>query len=644
MNDVDILQSELLELEELLKSPECTVSKVEQFYQNGVNTLERMLIWKWLLGVSGSSITDWDLPVEHKDLDLITEDVLQISEMPEEQEKMIKILSYYCTARNTRYKADCGWAEVLLPLSSLSYGDMYACFYALLSKFVPRNCKADGKPFHLFRLLLLYHDPELCAFLDTKKCPPDLYAQRWFRSLYVGKCEIQVIREVWTRYLLQGDPFLVFYLALVILVNARDVILEMDGCTGSDIASKITAFPDNLSVEDIEDFVSLAKYYGERTPLSFRHDYHAQLFGNAPIESNFASLSQALCLPISVSELLQKTTEQSVSYLVVDCRPRDQFDSGHLPGAVHLDPDTMLSDPALFTTNVATVLLTQRKTFLEDEVSLNHLCFMGSSREEEDQLLNMVVAHFLHRKTQFVSSARDGYKALHDLLEEDVDTGLEAHNYTQCVVCCEKQSSRLTDTELSVSQSSDNNSNIVSKMSSVMKVTTTSVRSKLGSLWSDDQSGRHVTTAVKSKPYRGVESVFSIADEDDEDDIVGGASSSDDTDKEVINIKLWEGRADIIHCFEVEEITPDGKMFPSALLLTASHLYNVRRIPEREGMGFIRYRFALSAIARITAKKKHPDVITFKFIKDNKEILAYRFLIPQSKTVTSQITDLIPPE
>ena len=29
-----------------------------------------------------------------------------------------------------------------------------------------------------------------------------------------------------------------------------------------------------------------------------------------------------------------------------------------------------------------------------------------------------------------------------------------------------------------------------------------------------------MTTAVKSKPYRGVESVFSIADEDDEDDIV----------------------------------------------------------------------------------------------------------------------------
>ena len=38
------------ELEELLRSPECTAPKIEQFYQNGVNTVERMLIWKWLLG------------------------------------------------------------------------------------------------------------------------------------------------------------------------------------------------------------------------------------------------------------------------------------------------------------------------------------------------------------------------------------------------------------------------------------------------------------------------------------------------------------------------------------------------------------------------------------------------------------------
>jgi hypothetical protein len=34
-------------------------------------------------------------------------------------------------------------------------------------------------PYHLFRLLLLYHDPELCSFFDTRKITPDLYAHAW---------------------------------------------------------------------------------------------------------------------------------------------------------------------------------------------------------------------------------------------------------------------------------------------------------------------------------------------------------------------------------------------------------------------------------------------------------------------------------
>ena len=42
-----------------------------------------------------------------------------------------------------------------------------------------RDCKADGRPFHLFRLLVLYHDPELCSFLDTKKLAPEVYLQQW---------------------------------------------------------------------------------------------------------------------------------------------------------------------------------------------------------------------------------------------------------------------------------------------------------------------------------------------------------------------------------------------------------------------------------------------------------------------------------
>jgi len=38
-----------------------------------------------------------------------------------------------------------------------------------------------------------------------------------------------------------------------------------------------------------------------------------------------------------------------------------------------------------------------------------HLCFVGSGRDEEDQYVNMVVANFLQKHQQYVSIARGGY-------------------------------------------------------------------------------------------------------------------------------------------------------------------------------------------------------------------------------------------
>ncbi len=41
---------------------------------------------------------------------------------------------------------------------------------------------------HLFRLLLLYHEPELCSFLDSHKIAPNLYTQKWVNNplLFIG--------------------------------------------------------------------------------------------------------------------------------------------------------------------------------------------------------------------------------------------------------------------------------------------------------------------------------------------------------------------------------------------------------------------------------------------------------------------------
>lgn len=53
-----------------------------------------------------------------------------------------------------------------------------------------RDCVSKGRPFHLYRLLLQYHEPELCSFLDTKKMTPDSYAINWVSMLTLLSVDI----------------------------------------------------------------------------------------------------------------------------------------------------------------------------------------------------------------------------------------------------------------------------------------------------------------------------------------------------------------------------------------------------------------------------------------------------------------------
>jgi 3-mercaptopyruvate sulfurtransferase SseA len=58
--------------------------------------------------------------------------------------------------------------------------------------------------------------------------------------------------------------------------------------------------------------------------------------------SDSMGLAQALCLPVSAHELVYNSdsiTEEAegVRFFLVDCRPVEQYNAGHLPTAFHLD-------------------------------------------------------------------------------------------------------------------------------------------------------------------------------------------------------------------------------------------------------------------------------------------------------------------
>ena len=65
--------------------------------------------------------------------------------------------------------------------------------------------------------------------------------------------------------------------------------------------------PSNLTVDDLEDFCSLANHYASNTPQSFRKEFYSCLFSETDrsFSQKAYSIYQALCLPVSVQELLQ---------------------------------------------------------------------------------------------------------------------------------------------------------------------------------------------------------------------------------------------------------------------------------------------------------------------------------------------------
>ncbi|EHB13056.1 TBC1 domain family member 23 [Heterocephalus glaber] len=452
----------------------------------------------------------------------------------------------------------------------------------------------------------------------------------------------------------RSDLYNCFY-AIMNKYIPREVILAQESDSKEQVIQFLENTPSSLNLEDIEDLFTLAQYYCSKTPASFRKDNH-HLFGSTllGIKDDDGDLSQALCLAISVSEILQANQLQGegVRFFVVDCRPAEQYNAGHLSTAFHLDSDLMLQNPSEFAQSVKSLLEAQKQSIESGSIaSGEHLCFMGSGREEEDMYMNMVLAHFLQKNKEYVSIASGGFMALQQHLA-DINVDGPENGYGHWIVSTSGSRSSINS---SVDGESSNGSNdrgmksLVNKMTVALKTRSVNVREKVISFIENTSTpvDRHVSSSDRvGKPYRGVKPVFSIGDEEEYDtDEIDSSSMSDDDRKEVVNIQTWINKPDIKHHFPCKEVKESGHMFPSHLLVTATHMYCLREILSRKGLAYIQSRQALNSVVKITSKKKHPELITFKYGNSSAsgvEILAIeRYLIPNAGDATRAIKQQI---
>nr|CAB3266834.1 TBC1 domain family member 23-like [Phallusia mammillata] len=661
----------------------------------------RSQVWKICLNVASraDSMASWDGKLDLQNQGQLEEECTEevealFAEQPELEldgiEKTncisdaVAVITFYCKCRALKFTKGNGFVRVLKPLLALGFNraDLYNCFYAMMSRYVPRmdlSSNVTNATYNLLRLLLLYHDPEMCSRLDTLKVSMESFSSSWFTTIFASHCSTPVVSAIWDIYLQKSDPFFILYLALVILLNAKEQIMMSDVGTSDKqetIESLINA-PSVLTAEDVDDFCLLASYYNDRTPSSFRRElggcfYSGTMVASASkVDAIASDLAQAFCLKVSIPELLlsSQPSHGSVSdeegpkirFFVVDCRPAQEYNRGHLLTAFHLDATLMLKEPSEFDTALSSLFTAQQQAIQAGSAAGGeHLCFIGSGNEEDDQYMYMVVANLLQKRQTYVSLARGGYAMLVAYL---ADVGIDL---TEWIVGaeCEKSPSKGQSASGKTAANADGRTQgmqlLMKKMAGNLFEKSVHLKDKVTRFienvdedWSAEE--RHIQASDKSKPYRGTQSVFSIGDENEHDD----EEESEKLLKEQVieELESWTSRSDVKHCYECQYVNPDGQLFPAYLALTDDEMYCLlvvkgRKERRRAKQTWVRAKppRLMRAIVKITSRRSFPELISFKFgdldspevdSVDPPIVATDRYILPDAGTATKNVKYMI---
>ncbi|GAB0089427.1 TBC1 domain family member 23 [Sergentomyia squamirostris] len=327
---------------------------------------------------------------------------------------------------------------------------------------------------------------------------------------------------------------------------------------------------------------------------------------------------------------------------------------GHLSTAFHLDSNLMLQEPVAFATAIQGLLRAQRQSIeANSNAGGEHLCFMGSGRDEEDQYTHM-----------------EATAAIHEYFGDHMIDCLEDHDVHRCLVCCgnsthAKNNNTTKNPNSTTAQTSASSagpqtkitSDLFSKLGASLKSKSAEVKGKIFDYIVNPTTSinsanagqnvveKHVSASEKNgKRYRNVAPVFSIDEESEEPVSPSGqpdTSPHDETDsKEIVQLQMFLSQPDVVTSFHCQEVQMNGRMFDSHLIVTKTHLVVLRDLGKGQCQVIVRRH--LSSIVKITAKRRHRDLITFKYgVPDGENLLITdmdKFLIPNASNATEIVS------
>lgn len=440
INVAELTQADLLKE---LKQPTPDLGRIRKHcLLHGVPNESRAEVWKQLLlGNKAISPFEFTAGLDLQNQRVIRADIDRtLPKLARFQDKQVRadmevILTTYCKEQQFSYKQGMNYVLAPFMLVMEDRDLMYFAYSALIARLLPNTFNDEEFGglqciFALFRLLLLYHDPELAQFLDKNDMGPELYAASWFLTLHANRCAQEVLLYLWDHILLNEDVLYHYFISLALLISQREKILVENPVTLPEMLSKLNI----TSEHEVDELVAKATNYRDQTPSSFRALFLERIQKKVSIDSReYETIKEAGCLFVSAEELVRHgaakspAAEDAVRYFLLDCRPLEQYESGHLGSAFHIDPKLVDDKDAL-----------EKKVqeFASVKSCNLHFCFISSEDEENRAQRAFLNDFFLERRFQYVSNCQGGYEACHALVAASNGTfELVDHKRNKCLCC-----------------------------------------------------------------------------------------------------------------------------------------------------------------------------------------------------------------
>ena len=196
--------------------------------------------------------------------------------LPDFENTLEKILTYYCVSKKIPYKQ--GLNEIFGPLlllqnkiPDLKLRKIFNIGEVFIDRFSPnyfyeKEFYSLKSALGLYKILLRYHEPSVYNRLDQYNILPEMYATNWMLTFLSGKMGLNILYDYWMEIIKTQDPLIMHFVLVSFIKIKRELIIN---CDTNLLAPLMTSLAIRKK-DELKQIFDVALELRQQTPYSFR--------------------------------------------------------------------------------------------------------------------------------------------------------------------------------------------------------------------------------------------------------------------------------------------------------------------------------------------------------------------------------------